>query len=118
MDEQLIFGSYTKDIQAIFSFVLFFGLIFVHFGLQKVIKQGYFNNKSADDFRRGGLFFLLSGGTSLVMETYLFFATKGVAHIGFMGQDFLILLIGFTLYIVSDFIKNGNLLQQDSELTI
>lgn len=118
MDEHLVLGTYTRDIQSVVSLILCFGLIFVHLGLKKVIKKGYFNNESAVNFKRGGLFFLLSGTASLIMESYLYFVTKGVAMLGFIGQDFLILLIGFSLYIVSDVIQNGSLIRQDNELTI
>ena len=118
IDDQLILGSYTRDVQSIVSFILFFGLMFVHLGLSKVIEKGYFNEKSAMDFRRGALFFLISGIASLIIESYLYFVTKTVALLGFIGQDLFILLIGFTLYIVSDFIQNGNLIKQDNELTI
>ncbi len=118
IDDQLILGSYTRDVQSIVSFILFFGLMFVHLGLNKVIEKGYFNEKSAMDFRRGALFFLISGIASLIIESYLYFVTKTVALLGFIGQDLFILLIGFTLYIVSDFIQNGNLIKQDNELTI
>ncbi len=118
MDDQLILGSYTRTIQSIVSFIICFGLFFVHVGLRKVIEKGYFNKLGAENFRRGGLFFLCSGIASLIIEFYLFVATKDVAYLGFMGQDFLILLIGFGLYIVADFIQNGSLIKQDNELTI
>ena len=118
IDYQLLLGSYTRDVQSLVSFILFFGLMFVHLGLNKVIEKGYFNEKSAMDFRRGALFFLISGIASLIIESYLYFVTKTVALLGFIGQDLFILLIGLTLYIVSDFIQNGNLIKQDYELTI
>ena len=118
MDEQLILGSYTRYFQFMFSIVLLFGLIFVHLGLKKVIYKGYFNDKSAENFRTGGLLFLISGILSLIIETYLFFVTKVIAHLGFMGQDFLILLMGLSLFILADFIQNGSLFKQDNELTI
>ena len=118
IDENLIFGSYTRYIQSTFSLILFFGLIFIHLGLRTLIEKGYFNTESASDFRKGGLFFLISGILSLVMETYLFLVTKVIAHLGFMAQEFLILLMGISLYILADFIQHGSLMRQDNELTI
>lgn len=118
VDEQLVFGSFTSDVHSTLSFILFFGLIFIHLGLKKVIEMGYFNHKSATNFKKGGLFFLISGVASFIIESYFYFVTKSIALLGFIGQDLLILLIGFSLYIIADVIENGSLMRQENELTI
>lgn len=118
LDDKLILGSSTRIIQSIFSFILFIGLLFVHLGLKKVIEKGYFNEENVKSFRIAGTFFIISGLARLSLEAYLFYATTEIAHLGFMGQDMLIMLIGYSLYIIADITENGSLIQQDNELTI
>jgi len=118
IDENLILGSHTRDIQSIFSFILIFGLIFVYLGLKKVVGKGYFNADNVKVFKIAGTFFIISGLARLSLESYLFYATQDVAHLGFMGQDLFILLIGYGLFIIADITENGSLMQQDNELTI
>ncbi|MFT5849200.1 MAG: hypothetical protein ACI902_003284 [Psychroserpens sp.] len=41
-----------------------------------------------------------------------------MVFIGEIGQGFLLMIIGFSLYIVSDILVDGNLIQQENELTV
>ncbi|TXE08622.1 DUF2975 domain-containing protein [Gelidibacter salicanalis] len=118
IDEKLILGSHTRDIQSIFSFILIFGLIYIYLGLKKVVQEGYFIEHNVKVFKIAGTFFIISGIARLSLESYLFYATQDVTHLGFMGQDMFVLLIGYGLFIIADITENGSLMQQDNELTI
>jgi len=103
--------------------LLLLGLIYIERGLSYCIKNGYFNSKSILKFKRGGLFFIFSGLISLIMGAImLFFQTNTILVQNLMYQNisksFLILVIGLGLVIISDFIKKGNIIQSENDLTI
>jgi hypothetical protein len=60
----------------------------------------------------------MSGCLSLVFNTVLLFRSEQIVFIGEIGQGFLLMIIGFSLYIVSDILVDGNLIQQENELTV
>jgi hypothetical protein len=116
--KEFIFGSYTQYVSLVLSIITFFGLLFIKSGLGKIIKEGLFNSDSAIQFKMGGKLFLLSGSLSLIFNIMLFYGSIEIALLALMGQDFLFIIIGFSLYIIADILQNGTLLKQENELTI
>ena len=113
-----IFGYYTQFVSIAFSILTFLGLLLIKIGLGSIIKDGLFNFKSATKFKTAGKLFLVSGFLSLVFSVVLFYRSQELALIGEIGQDFLLMVIGFSLYIIADVLQNGSLLKQENELTI
>ncbi len=116
--KDFIFGYYTQFISIAFSILTFIGLLFIKNGLGVIIKEGFFNLKSATKFKTGGKLFLISGCLSLIFSIVLTYSSQELILFGVMGQDFLLLVIGFSLYIIADILQNGNQLKQENELTI
>ena len=103
--------------------LLLLGLVYIERGLSYCIKKGYFNNRSIFKFKRGGVFLILSGLISLIMSAIMLFSqTNTILVQNLMNQNisksFLIIVIGLGLVIISDFIKKGNIIQSENDLTI
>lgn len=116
--KDFIFGYYTQFVSFAFSVVTFIGLLFIKNGLVEIIKKGFFNVMSAAKLKTAGKLFLVSGFFSLMFNIVLLFRSEEVLFFGEMGQSFLLMIIGFGLYIIADILQNGNLLKQENELTI
>jgi len=116
---QFIFGRYTHFVGMTISIFSFIALFVIQKGLFATIKNGFFNQSSSGKFKLAGKLFLIFGGLSLFWDTTLLIYSKG-EFIFFerLSQDVFILLIGFGLLIITDFINNGNALQQENNLTI
>ena len=104
-------------------FILLIGLFFIERGLFYSIKKGYFNVESNLKFKRGGFFFILSGLINLLIGTITlmvqFNTTLEKVHLyENISRSFLIFIIGLGFIIISDFIKKGNQIKQENDLTI
>ncbi|AUC83101.1 DUF2975 domain-containing protein [Lacinutrix sp. Bg11-31] len=116
---QFIFGYYTQFVGLTFSILSFVALFFLRKGLGVTIKKGFFNKNSSKKFKIAGKLFLVSGVLSLLWDFTLLIYSKGeILFVGSIISDILLLLIGFGLLIIADFITNGNTIQQENDLTI
>lgn len=116
--KKFIFGYYTQFVGLIFSVITFIGLFFIQQGLKTTIKEGFFNKKSSFKFKTGGQLFLISGVLSLVFDLSLVYYSVSISLFESLGQDFLLIMVGFGLFVFADVIQNGNILKQENELTI
>ena len=117
--EQFILGYYTQFVGSIFSFITFIGLFFLKQSLYLIIKKGFFNDKSSIKLTIAGRLILISGLLSLIWDFVLLIYSNGeIVFISIILSDVLQILIGFGLLIIVDFITNGNVLQQENNLTI
>ena len=116
---KFIFGYYTQFVGLVFSIVLFIALFFLKNGLNLTIKKGFFNQNSSVNLKTAGKLFLIYGLLNLIWDTILLFYSKGELYFAAgISSDMLLILIGFSLFIIVDFIDNGNILQQENDLTI
>ncbi|TXE17815.1 DUF2975 domain-containing protein [Psychroserpens burtonensis] len=113
-----VFGYYTQFVSLAFSVISFTGLFFVKSGLGEIIRSGFFNSKSATKFKTAGKLFLVSGFLNMVFNMVLLLRSEEILFLGETGQSSLLVIIGFSLYIISDILENGNLLKQENDLTI
>ncbi|HLV92710.1 MAG TPA: hypothetical protein VKX34_06270 [Aequorivita sp.] len=116
--DDFVFGSSTKFIVLFISSLTFVGLIFIKKGLGVTLKNEVFNSKSSLSFVVAGYFFLLSGALGGVFNIISFIHSNGITGVASFGQDLLLVILSFILFIVVDIIKDGNELRLDSELTI
>ncbi|WP_417199640.1 DUF2975 domain-containing protein [Bizionia sp.] len=117
-NDGFLFGNFTQYIIIGFSIFTFLGLLFIKKGLTTIIKEGLFNLQSVSKLKTGGKLFLVSGTLSFLFDFLVSYDSKSLNLLGNLGQDFLLMIIGFSLYIVADIISNGSLLQEDKNLTI
>ncbi|PYE83110.1 hypothetical protein DFQ11_101541 [Winogradskyella epiphytica] len=118
LSKGFLFGNYTQYIVTVLPVFTFLGLLFVKKGLSTIIKEGFFNLKSGMQFKTGGKLFLVSGLLSFLFDFSILYDSKSFNLLGNLGQDFLLMVIGFSLYIVADILQNGSLIQQENDLTI
>lgn len=116
--KDFIFGYYTQFVGLVFSVVTFISLFFIKNGLGEIIKEGFFNAHSATQFKTAGKLFIISGFLNLVFSMVLLFRSEEVLFLGEIGQSFLLMIIGFSFYIIADILQNGNLIKQENDLTI
>ena len=113
-----IFGYYTQFVTLFFSAISFIGLIYIRKALGITIKNGFFNSKSSEHFINAAKYFFISGILGGLFDVTLFFRSGGTTGFSVFGQNFLLIILAFVLYIIVDIIKNGNELQIDNDLTI
>ncbi len=114
--------SYSDFIITIcFSIITIIGLFFLQRAFYLIIKKGIFNIRTISNFKKAGLFVLISGIGSTLFNSYMIFTDSEITSHNFFfnfEKDFLLILIGFGLFILADIIENGNILKQENELTI
>lgn len=117
--DKFIFGYYTQFVGLVFSLIVFVALFFLKNGLKLTICKGFFNQNSSKKLKVAGKLFLIYGIINLIWDTILLFYSKGELYFASgITTDFLLILIGFGLLIIVDFINNGNILQLENDLTI
>ncbi|WP_298237571.1 DUF2975 domain-containing protein [uncultured Algibacter sp.] len=113
-----IFGYYTQFMTLTFSIITFIGLIFIQRGLGITIKNGFFNKGSGLKFKTAGKLFLISGVLSLIFDLMIAYQSENIVLFGNLGLNLLLMIVGFSLHIISDIIQNGSLIKQENDLTI
>lgn len=104
-----------------FSVITIIGLFFLQRAFYFIIKKGIFNTGATSNFKKAGLFFLVPGIGSTLFNTVMIFKDSNHASHNFFfnfEKDFLLIMIGFGLFILADIIENGKILKQENELTI
>ena len=108
-------------ITSAFATLIVFGLFFMQRALFQIIKNGYFNTIVGVNFKRSGLCFLLSGFGSAIFNIFIFnkdgFPNSEVLLLNLITY-FLLIMIGLGLLVILEFVENGNVLQQENDLTI
>lgn len=103
------------------SLMIIVGLFFLERALYSVVRNGFFSNTIYSNFRRAGLFFFIAGfGRAIFDVVIIFRISDRIIELLYsnLGQDFLLLMVGFSLFILADIIKNGNILKMENDLTI
>ena len=115
---QFIFGYYTQFVGLAISVVTFIALFFLKKGLLITIKNGFFNKNSSIKFKVTGQLLIISGTLSLLWSLVLLVYSKGKSLFEGLEASVLLVLIGFSLLVLTSYIQNGSLLQQENDLTI
>ena len=97
------------------------GLFFLQKALYSIIKNGFFNHSAYFNFKRAGLFFLLAGFGSIILNVVIIVRNPNdvleLLHSS-LGQNFLLIMVGYSLFIIADVVKNGSILKTENDLTI
>lgn len=108
-------------ITSFFSLLLILGLFFIQRALFSIIKKGYFNSIASKRFKIAGMFFVITGFGSAIFSVIVLTREIGTNSQFLLHNfilDFLLVMIGFGLFIFADVIKKGNILEQENQLTI
>lgn len=102
-------------------------LILLFQAVHYFIKNGYFNNKSAVKLKFSGISLMVAAVfgfiSVLLLRQQLIYAmnmesTNSIKWVNELPTLFILLLIGFGLYALSDFIRKGDAIERENELTI
>mgnify|MGYP003629343613 CR=1 FL=1 len=96
-------------------------LFFLQRALYSIIKNGFFNKFAHTNFKWAGLFFLLTGFGSIILNVVIIVRNSyDILELlnSNLGQDLLLIMVGFSLFVIADVVQNGNILKTENDLTI
>ena len=118
MYKDSVFGNFSPYIMLARIAILIFALFNIQKGLQSFIKEGFFNLKSSQHFKKSGyLLLIISLFGILISLQGIDGAAKGET-ISDIIIYLLLLSIGIGLLAFSDVIKKGNSIETENNLTI
>jgi hypothetical protein len=121
----LNFINITKSL--IKEILLLPSLIFLFQAVQYFIKMGYFNMGSAIKFKMAGILLMINSVVGYIVSIglgrYAIHALDmehehPINWLGGLPTLFILFLAGFGLYTLSDFIRKGEAIERENELTI
>lgn len=114
--------SFSKSgwfIQNAFSFIILIGSIYISIALFKILKNGYFNIKTAQSFKIGGLLFCIVSILDIIRVLLDTSIENRMGHtINNVTINGMLFLIGFGVLTIAQVIKDGTILKQENDLTI
>ena len=118
MYKDSIFGNFSPYIMLARIAILIFALFNIQKGLQAFIKEGFFNFKSSERFKKSGyLLLIISIFGSIISLLEMNSSAKGET-LSDSIMYLLLLSIGVGLLAFSDVIKKGNSIETENNLTI
>lgn len=115
---KFVLGKYNHLVLTSLLSVIVFGSITIQQGINAIIKNGFFNAISEVKFRKAGKILILF---TVLRVLYVLVVNSEFLLSGFINNlvlALLVLIVGIGLLIFSDFIKNGEVLQKENDLTI
>ena len=103
------------------SLIVIAGLCFLQSALFSIIKKGFFNNNAYNNFKNSGIFFLVAGSGGAIIDIVMIIRTSdNIFELLYsnLGSDFLLIMIGFSLFTLADLVQNGNFIKTENDLTI
>lgn len=103
------------------SILLVVALVFVYLALVNFTRRGYFNRNSAMKLRIGGSLIMAAALVSIIFALSIAFHQTGTAAIKLLSgtpTDVILLLVGFALLIIADFIRKVEAIEHENKLTI
>ncbi|PWH83741.1 hypothetical protein DIS18_04085 [Algibacter marinivivus] len=103
------------------SLIIIIGLFFKQRALYSIIRKGFFNSTIHANFKKAGLFFLIAGFGGVVFDVVMISKISDrIVELLYsnLGKDFLLIMVGFSLFILADIIQNGSNLKLENDLTI
>ena len=96
-------------------------MCFLQSALFSIIKKGFFNNNAYNNFKNSGIFFLVAGSGGAIIDIVMIIRTSdNIFELLYsnLGSDFLLIMIGFSLFTLADLVQNGNFIKTENDLTI
>ncbi|SFE47723.1 DUF2975 domain-containing protein [Flavobacterium xueshanense] len=116
--KESIFGNLSPYIMLLRIAVLILALFNIQKGLQAFIKEGLFNFKSSERFKRSGYLLLLLSVSGIIIRLVGMSQTAKDQILSDIIMYLLLLAIGIGLLAFSDVIKKGNIIETENNLTI
>jgi hypothetical protein len=116
--KESIFGNYSPYIMLLRIAVLILALFYIQKGLQAFIKEGFFNLKSSERFKRSGYLLLALSVFGIIIRLLSLNQSPEDQILSEIIMYLLLLAIGIGLLAFSDVIKKGNIIETENNLTI
>ena len=116
--KESIFGNLSPYIMLLRIVVLILTILNIQKGLQAFIKEGVFNFKSSERFKRSGYLLLLLSVSGIIIRLLGMSQTPKDQILSDIIMYLLLLAIGIGLLAFSDVIKKGNIIETENNLTI
>ncbi len=103
------------------SLITIISLFFLQRALYAIIRNGFFNNIAYFNLKKVGLFFLIAGFGGAIFDIVMISRISDdviESLYSNLGHDILLVMVGFSLFILADVIQNGSILKQENVLTI
>ncbi len=116
--DNFVLGKYNHLVLSTLLSLIVYGSFIIQQGINAIIKNGFFNTKSEIKFRKAGMLLILF---TFLRVLYILVINSEFALSELINNLVLALLVsivGIGLLIFSDFIKDGEILQQENDLTI
>ncbi|RTY81954.1 hypothetical protein EKL99_11500 [Flavobacterium sp. ZB4P23] len=118
MYKESIFGNLSPYIMIVRIAVLILALFNIQKGLQGFIKEGFFNFKGSERFKRSGYLLLLLSVYGIIIRLLGMSQKPKDQILSDIIMYLLLLAIGIGLLAFSDVIKKGNIIETENNLTI
>ncbi|RTY85352.1 hypothetical protein EKL97_01695 [Flavobacterium sp. LS1P28] len=118
MYKESIFGNLSPYIMIVRIAVLILALFNIQKGLQGFIKEGFFNFKGSERFKRSGYLLLLLSVYGIIIRLLGMSQNPKDQILSDIIMYLLLLAIGIGLLAFSDVIKKGNIIETENNLTI
>lgn len=97
-------------------------LVYIYCAVNGFIGMGYFNDTSAKYLKRGGMFLIASAVIKSCLSVYKVANSNDKNKYVFLEPAvsgiLVILIIGFALFIIADFLRKGEAIERENNLTI
>ncbi|MFV8368672.1 hypothetical protein [Flavobacterium sp. LB2R40] len=118
MYKESIFGNFSPYIMLLQIVILILAILNIQKGLQAFIKEGLFNFKSSERFKRSGYLLLLISVFGIIIRLLNMNHSPEDQILSDIIMYLLLLAIGIGLLAFSDVIKKGNIIETENNLTI
>ncbi|MFV8335042.1 hypothetical protein ACNQF7_03025 [Flavobacterium sp. RSP29] len=116
--KESIFGNFSPYIMLLRIVILILAILNIQKGLQAFIKEGLFNFKSSERFKRSGYLLLLISVFGIIIRLLNMNHSPEDQILSDIIMYLLLLTIGIGLLAFSDVIKKGNIIETENNLTI
>ena len=118
MYKDSLFGDFSPYIMLVRIAIVLFALFNIQKGLQGFIKEGFFNIKSSDRFKKSGYLLLFISLFGIIISLLVMNQSPEEQTLSDIIMYLLLLAIGIGLLAFADVIKKGNTIETENNLTI
>lgn len=118
MYKDSLFGDFSPYIMLVRIAIVLFALFNIQKGLQAFIKEGFFNAKSSDRFKKSGYLLLFISLFGIIISLLVMNQSPEEQTLSDIIMYLLLLAIGIGLLAFADVIKKGNTIETENNLTI
>ncbi|MEM6830210.1 MAG: hypothetical protein AAF551_06815 [Bacteroidota bacterium] len=117
-DEERVFGAFHYLVIVFQGSLLLLGFWRIQQALRNIIRLGSYNDLTERKIRKGGMLIISFGIVSFLINLLKISEMELDTFVHHLILSVFTSLVGLSLLILSDFVKNGMVLKEDVDLTI